>query len=547
MRILFYLWTIQAFAAFNLTWGTPALNLHSNPPMGDTDSNAYIAMDPMGNAVATWSRTIGKGASENIWAAYYNHSQRIWTGAVKISGRGSASNSQVAIDEEGNAMFVWEEGFPTRIHYRIFSKEGLWISDLSQSAEVIHPSKNGQSLPQISIDSKGDALVIWAEFSSGKNRIFSAKKPKGMPWVDLDQISSEGQDAALIPSKALVLNEAGIGIAVWQEFNGHFFEIYAMRFVDGHWQEPLAVSREKEAKSPSAGVDALGNAVIVWSQGHAIFSKTLMGGILSRAPLMISHPAFIAERPHVGVDAAGNAVVVFERYNTMHKFIAGAALPKGANAWTAPIDLSGPSPSDAAAAGYPIFAMNAIGDGVAIWKEWTGSNMVIQGAGFSLGTWSSIKTLSSFSGDSGAKVPAYDISVALNQAGNILAVWPESPQGVGSQQIKATAGVGLANMGPMPPIAHPMTLIGGIVTGKQELHRFPAHADFINILTWESPGNVAYFNIYRGSLSSLVAQTQNPHFEDHQRIPKQKETYLITSVDQNGQESGPMTIVVQPR
>jgi hypothetical protein len=37
------------------------------------------------------------------------------------------------------------------------------------------------------------------------------------------------------------------------------------------------------------------------------------------------------------------------------------------------------------------------------------------------------------------------------------------------------------------------------------------------------------------------------YFEDHQRVPKQKETYLITVVDENGQESVPMTIVVHPK
>ncbi|MBX7067092.1 MAG: hypothetical protein K1X28_07665 [Parachlamydiales bacterium] len=542
MRLLFLLWSVQVFAAYNLTWGMPALSLDTNPPIGDTDSNAYIAMDPMGNAVATWSRTTGKGASENIWAAVYNHSQRVWTGAVRISGGGSASNSQTAVDSTGNAIFVWEEGFPTRICFRILSSDGVWTPDPSMPPAVVHSSKNAQTFPQIAVDSNGNALAIWNEFFGGINHIFSAKKPFGMSWIDLGEIATGLQDTSLIPSKALAMNPSGDALAVWLENKQ---EVHMAHFLMGEWHEPMIVA-QNNATSPSICIDREGDGVIVWSQNHAILSKRFQKGKLSDAPLVISHPDYVAERPSVGMDASGNAVVVYERYNSMHKFIVGANLNKTASSWTKPLDISAPSPSDANAAGYPVFSMNAIGDGVAIWKEWTGTNMVIQGAGFSLGTWSSIRTLSSPSGDAGSPSPAYDIFVTLNEAGNILAIWPEDPFKNGAQQIKATAGAGLANIGPLPPIVVPATIMKGVVTGMQMKHRFPAHIDLINVLTWESPGSVHHFNVYRKNLSSFIGMTNEPRFEDHQRVPKEIETYLITSVDHNGQESGPITIVVNP-
>lgn len=542
MRLLFILlWSLQAFAAFNLTWGMPALSLDSNPPLGDTDSNAYIAMDPDGNAVATWSRTTGAGASENVWAAVYNHSLRVWTGAVKISGSGSSMNSQTAVDDGGNAIFLWEEGFPTQIQYRTLSKEGVWTPDLSMPPARVSQSKNAQTFPQIAVDSNGSALAIWTEFFGGINHVFSAYKPFDSSWVHLGEISSGVQDALLVPSKALKIRQ-GNGFAVWQE-SGE--QIHGARFMDGVWKAPIAIAEEK-ATSPSAGMDSNADVVIVWSQNHAILSKTIVNGVLSETPLVISHPEYIAERPHVDLDDEGNAVVVFERFNTIHKFISGSTLAKGAASWSIPVDISAPSPVDAEAAGYPVFSMNSIGDGVAIWKEWTGTNMVIQGAGYSLGTWSSIRTLSSLMGDAGSPVPAYDIFVTLNDGGNILAIWPEDPSKKGAQQIKATAGVGLANLGPLPPLADPETLMQGVVTGTQRLHRFPAHADLINVLTWTSPGNVTQYNIYRGGLSYLIATTKDTRYEDHQRIPKEPVTYLITSVDHFGQESSPITIVVNP-
>lgn len=560
MRILFCLWAVQAFAAFNLTWGTPAISLDSNPPVGDTDTNATIAMDRMGNAIASWSRTTGKAASEDIWAAAYNHSLRVWTGALKISGGGSASNSQVAIHEEGDTILIWEEGFPTQIHSRSLSSGGVWTPDLSMPPEIVSKSNHAQTFPQISIDSEGNALAIWTEFFGKKNHVFSAKKPYGLPWIALGEISTGTLHTTLIPSKALSINQKGDAIAVWEEESNGYSQIHGALYIDGAWMDPMVIAAEggKSAQAPSAGIDNLGNSVIAWSQEGKIESKTLIDGKLSKNRLIASDPNYFSQHPHVRVDGEGNAVVVFERYNAMHKFITGASLSKGASAWKAPADISGPSPADALAAGYPVLSMNSIGDGVVIWKEWTGSNMVIQGAGYSLGTWSFIKTLSSLSGDSGARIPAYDIAVTLNEAGNILAIWPEDPSGNGPQQIKTTAGgkvlqqikttagVGLANTGPLPPVADPVTILSGIVTGGQVLHRFPAHWDLINVLSWTSPGGIAYFKVYRGNLSSLIATTTEARYEDHQRIPKQRETYLITSVDIHGQESGPMTIVVHP-
>lgn len=531
----------QIFAAYNLTWGIPAVGLDSNPPIGDTDNNAAIAMDVMGNAAATWSRTKGMAASENVWATSYNHASRVWTGALKISGSGSAANSQVAIDPNSNALFVWEEGFPTQVLFRMLSKEGVWSPDLSMEPDPIETSIYPQTLPQIALDKEGNALAIWLEWIDGQSQLHSAKKSVGGFWQGLGQISSGNSKVRIIPAKALAVNEMGTGVAVWEEGS----EIHAAQFIGGSWTAAVLVSTAGE--HPTAGIDATGKAMIAWSQEKKIMSRSFFNGQLSDQTLVASNPAYSAKRPHIGVDAEGNAVVVFERYNSIHKFIAAATLSKTADHWAEALDISAPSDINAEAAGYPILAMNPIGDGVVIWKEWAGTHKVIQGAGYSLNTWSFVKTLSSLNADSGAPSPAYDISVAINHAGNIFAIWPEDPTGTGAQQIKVTTGVGLPNVGPMPPVADPITVISGVVSGKQIIHRFPAHADLINILTWTCSEDVDYFKIYRGSLSSLIGTAKERRFEDHQREPKKQETYLITAIDRHGQESAPMTIVVNPR
>lgn len=178
-RILFLFCAVHVYAAFNLTWAVPAVSLDSNPPVGDTDLNPMIAIDFSGNAYATWGRTTGNNAMQEIWAATYNHASRVWSGAMKISGESHSANSQVVMDAVGNAIFVWEEGFPSKIVYRTLSSTGIWDPPLSQEPIRVYKSINAQVSPKIAMNEQGDAVVIWTESISGVHQICGAKKSPG--------------------------------------------------------------------------------------------------------------------------------------------------------------------------------------------------------------------------------------------------------------------------------------------------------------------------------------------------------------------------------
>jgi hypothetical protein len=537
---------VQGFAAFNLTWGVPAVSLDSNPPVGDSDVNPTIAIDVMGNAVATWGRTCGNRATEDIWVSSYNHGSRVWTGAVKISGGGSASNSTVDMDAHGNAVIVWEEGFPTQILSRVLNATGVWSPPLSSPPTVVQASTKPQIFPQINMDGAGNAIVIWMESYLGRNRVYAASKPQGLGWKSSGPLSSNKSNAEIVLPSPLAINDHRNGFVVWQETSDGSTEIHGARYANGAWMEEMLISAGSQ---PAVAVDPIGNGVIVWTHANVVQSKTFRNESLSKEPVTISHPLLTAQHPCVAMDDMGNAVVVFERYDglSLHKFVAGASLPFNETKWSTPVDISVPSPANADGAGYPRLCLNAIGDGVVVWKEFDGEHMVIQGAGYSVGTWSFIRTLSSKDNNSCAPSPGYDLGVSLNRSGNIIAVWPEDPSGGNAQHIKAAPGVGLAMSGPLPPMINVETAHIGIGTGYQVLHRFPAHSDLINILDWTSPGGVAYFRVYRNNLSSLIGSSQSAHYEDHQRVPGQKVIYLITSVDMHEHESGPMAIIVHPK
>lgn len=541
IRVLFLFFAIHAYAAFNLTWAVPAVSLDSNPPMGDTDVSPAIVVDSLGNACATWGRTAGGNSVQEIWAAVYNHSSRTWTGAFKISGGSQAANSQVVMDKFGNALFVWEEGFPSRIVCRSLNVSGVWEPALSLPPLRIYKSTNSQTLPKIAMNENGHAVVIWTESISDVYQVCGACKRPDQSWTGVAKVSSSVHGVPFTGKKEVLIDASGSCVAVWEDTD----RIFLAQRVGEAWNSPIAVSGAF-AKNPSLTMNKAGSAWIAWEQESQIFSKRFENGILGEQST-ISDALYKCQRPCVRMDEMGNAVIVFERHDSFHKFIAGASFPRGQTDWSLPTDISAPSELYAKEAGFPVLALNEIGDGVVIWKQFDGQSMMVEGAGYSLGTWSLPKTLSALGSHAAERFAERDIDVSLNLAGNILAVWPEDPTGQGAQQIKATAGAGLANAAPFPPIPHPLTVMEGITSGSQVLHRFPAHADLINILTWSTNIPGASYNVYRGNLSTLIGTTDKMYFEDHQRIPKQKETYLITVLDENGQESSPMTIVVHPK
>lgn len=538
---IFLCLSIQGFSAYVMTWGVPAVSLDSNPDVGDSDLQPSIAIDTTGNAVVVWGRTASNKASEDIWVTVYSQASRVWSGPIKISS-GNAANAQVALDELGNALIVWEEGFPSQIMYRTLSASGVWSPSLDLPPSAIKSSTNAQTLPQIVMNRSGSALAIWIETTGSINQIYSAKKSFGSSWKSLGLISNSANNAELFLLSPLAINSSGDGYAVWKETD----QIWEAQFVNGSWIKSVQVAMGDQ---PSVAIDIFGNGYFVWCQNQQIQTKKIVQGNFSSSTIL-SNPMFIASHPSIGVDESGNAIAVFEQYDRdqMHKFVTATSLPANETNWTAPVTISGPNPSQAEKAGFPRLVMNSVGDCAVIWKEQEEDHkLIVQGAGYSKGNWSSVRTLSSPEGNVGAPMPAYDLGIALNDFGNIIAVWPEDPSGNQTQHIKAVLGVGLAVTGTLPPAIEPENVSAGTGVAVQVLHRFPAHSDLFYTLKWVSTCEAAYYKIYRGSFSSLIGTSTQPYFEDHQRTFGKKETYLITSVDQHGNESSPITIIGYPK
>ena len=90
-------------------WGTAELI--------ETDDNGnaltpQIAFDNAGNAMAVWEQN--DGTMFNIWANYFDGTDWGTAELIETDDVGGAVNPQFAIDSEGNAMVVWQQNDGTR-------------------------------------------------------------------------------------------------------------------------------------------------------------------------------------------------------------------------------------------------------------------------------------------------------------------------------------------------------------------------------------------------------------------------------------------------
>jgi hypothetical protein len=169
---------------------------------------------------------------------------------------------------------------------------------------------------------------------------------------------------------------------VWERFNGNNYIVQAaVRPRGGGWQQARDVSAPgQSALQPQVAADADGTVIAVWRRldgTHGIVQAAVRpaGGTWTPAT-DLSAPGGEAQAPQLAVNAAGAATVVWERYDGTDWIVQAAARPAGGT-WTPATDLSAPGRD----AEEPQLAVDAAGNGTAVWYRSDGSNTIVQARG----------------------------------------------------------------------------------------------------------------------------------------------------------------------
>lgn len=343
--------------------------------IGGDAEDPEVAIDPQGDAVATWTSVEG---SEKVIEAASRPAGGNWSAAVGISPGGAlATRAQVALDAHGDAVAIWQ--------YYAGSEEVIQsatrLAGSTWSAPVdVSVTGSGVSFPTIGLDADGDAVAVWIYYDGTNEILESASRPAGGSWSPSLGISAPGEDPEDL---SLEVDPQGDAVAVWENYIGPpALVVGAFRPAGGSWSPAGDISPIGEvAFEPAVAIDATGKAVAVWiaEDGTEYIARSAArprGGPWS-PPLDLSAPAADVLDPAVAVGPQGDAVAAWSIADGMSSVLQGATMP-AQGSWSAPAELSG----TAARFDRPDVAADAQGDAAAVWWGSDGTDEIVQAAGY---------------------------------------------------------------------------------------------------------------------------------------------------------------------
>jgi len=328
------IWANRFDSSIDLTiaatgWGSAEL-IEAN---AGNASDPQIAFDNSGNALAIWQQTDDIFRT-SIFANRFDSSVDLtiaatgWGNAelVEIDDTESAFRPQITFDNSGNAIAVWvQQG----------TSDGIWVNHFDGSiggtgwgsAELISANVAVASawLPQIAIDSNGNALAVWSNFSASGN--IYANRFDGSNWGSAELIQTVAGNPSSSAPPQIAFDNSGNALAIWQQYNGSTGDnIWANRF-DGSsggtgWGSAELVETDdvNTASDPQIAFDSRGNALAVWvqfdsSNNRSIMAKRFIGTSWGTVELVETIDTDVSA-PQIVFDNRDHALVVWQQYDS---------------------------------------------------------------------------------------------------------------------------------------------------------------------------------------------------------------------------------------
>ncbi len=313
----------------NGTWINPV----SISPRGKVAWSSQVAMDDNGNAVIVWQQYEDNGKEQIFKSEYRNgtwNTELLTNNIISPNGKTNDPHPQVAMDNNGNAVIVWHQCDDyNNSNCQIFKSEyrnGIWTNPASLTDNISSDGQNAYYYPQVAMDDNGNAVIVWNQYDgNGNHQIFKSEYRNGT-WINpaslTDNISPEGQDAK---SPQVAMDDNGNAVIVWSQYDGSNYQIFESEYRNGTWTNPTLTDsispKGKNASKPQAAMDNNGNAVIVWHQydgsNKRIFKSEYRNGTWINPTSLtnnISPEGQDAYRPQVAMDDNGNTVIVWDQY-----------------------------------------------------------------------------------------------------------------------------------------------------------------------------------------------------------------------------------------
>mgnify|MGYP001602478425 FL=1 len=298
------------------------------------------------------------------------------------------------------------------------------------TAALIETDNTGNAYPpQIAVDASGNAIAVWQQYDGTRYNIWANRYTAGTGWGTAALIETDNTGTAIEPQVAI--DASGNAIAVWLHLNGTLYSMWANRYVPGSgrgsgWGTAAGIDIDltngSSRDAPQLAIDASGNAIAVWSRGD---NATLSIYAVRYVPgTGWSAPTLIE------TDNTGNAYSPQIAFDASGNAIAvwsqfdGTRSNIYANRYTAGTGWGTAAlieTDNAGVASNPQIAFDAGGNAIAVWSQFDGARSIYANRyTATTGTWGTAALIETDNaGD------ALEPQIAVDASGNAIAVWQQ--------------------------------------------------------------------------------------------------------------------------
>ena len=269
-----------------------------------------VAINANGDAVAVWRRF--DGTIDRVQAVLISAAGVLGpVHTLSLPSGTAVFEPDVAIDDDGDAIAVWQHVFGPEVHARRISAAGA-LSDV----QVVSIGTQ----PKVAMDTDGDATVVFAALADGFAFQTFARTVSSSGILGPVRVLSRAGRTAF--EQQVATDADGDSIAVWkrQQDNGKYVvQTRTISDTSALGETKTLSNGGVESSDPQVATDADGDSVITWTRDDG--SSTRIQAVTMSATSVVGPVQTIsasgqnASEAEVASDADGSSIAVWSRFN----------------------------------------------------------------------------------------------------------------------------------------------------------------------------------------------------------------------------------------
>ncbi len=240
---------------------SPALGWEPPGPVDSVDSSfesyGTLSVAPTGDAVALWK------VDGVIEGSVFSPGQG-WSLAAQVSGVApyDAGNPGVFLGPNGDGLAVW--AVPPSSEWSRRYVPGLGFAE----PELITDAVTGSDSTRVAVAPDGGAIAVWHRYWGGQGAIWYSHYEVGQGWTPVAELDQT--DEPLLFDPQIGMDAEGNALVVWRQASGAFYDLWSRSYsVDTGWTDAELIELATgQSEDPVLAVNAAGQGVVTWALGR---------------------------------------------------------------------------------------------------------------------------------------------------------------------------------------------------------------------------------------------------------------------------------------